>query len=159
MFTVMEELAQRVADRSPPSKLTSTASAWAMFRTLSVSALISSREYIMVASVYQRGRGYEEPHAVSAQRPASGCRVRVPRARHAETVRGAGPSVPRAGLCAHADRRGGGDRDNWWHSHRPRSLHTARGVRAVGGDGGRLFHAALPEGCVADHQRRRARRP
>src|SRR5450759_247911 len=54
MFTVIEELAQRVADRSPPSKFTSTVSALAMFRTLSVSALISSCEYIIVHQVYQR---------------------------------------------------------------------------------------------------------
>src|SRR5881628_3155925 len=56
MFTVIDELAQRVADRSPPSKLTSTASAFVMLSTLSVSALISSREYIMVGQVYQRAR-------------------------------------------------------------------------------------------------------
>src|SRR5262249_3012416 len=43
----MEELAHRVADRSPPSNDTSTASAFVMFNTLSVSALISSREYII----------------------------------------------------------------------------------------------------------------
>src|SRR3954454_1414778 len=55
MFTVIDELAHRVADRSPPSKLSSTPSALAMLSTLSVSALISSREYIMVRSVYQRG--------------------------------------------------------------------------------------------------------
>src|SRR4026208_218846 len=42
----MLELAQRVPERSPPLKSTSTASALAMFRTLSVRALISSREYI-----------------------------------------------------------------------------------------------------------------
>src|SRR5262245_19687891 len=45
-LTVIEEFAQRVADRSPPSNDTSTASAFVMLSTLSVSALISSREYI-----------------------------------------------------------------------------------------------------------------
>ncbi len=60
MFTVMEELAQRVADRSPPSKFTSTASAFAMLRTLSVSALISSREYIMVPVSLSKRRAHEE---------------------------------------------------------------------------------------------------
>jgi putative oxidoreductase len=43
----MDELAHLVAERSPPSKVTSTASAFAMFSTLSVSDLISSREYII----------------------------------------------------------------------------------------------------------------
>ena len=42
----MVELAQRVPERSPPVKSTSTASALAMFRTLSVRALTSSREYM-----------------------------------------------------------------------------------------------------------------
>src|SRR5215470_13813766 len=57
----MVELAQRVPARSPPSNETSTASAFvpddavrdeAMSRTLSVSALISSREYIRWRSGY-----------------------------------------------------------------------------------------------------------
>ena len=39
MLAVMYELAQRVADRSPPVKSTSTASAFAMLMTLSVMAL------------------------------------------------------------------------------------------------------------------------
>src|SRR4051812_24115205 len=42
----MVELAQRVPDRSPPWKSTSTASAFAILRTLSVKVLISSREYM-----------------------------------------------------------------------------------------------------------------
>src|SRR4051812_32927538 len=46
MLAVMLELAKRVADRSPPLKSTSAASALAMFNTLSVRALTSSREYI-----------------------------------------------------------------------------------------------------------------
>ena len=46
MLAVMFELAKRVAERSPPVKSTSTASALAMFITLSVMALTSSREYI-----------------------------------------------------------------------------------------------------------------
>src|SRR5687767_401453 len=46
MFAVMFEFAKRVAERSPPLKSTSTASAFAMLRILSVSALTSSREYI-----------------------------------------------------------------------------------------------------------------
>ena len=44
MLAVMFELANRVADRSPPLNSTSTASAFAMFITLSVMALTSSRE-------------------------------------------------------------------------------------------------------------------
>jgi hypothetical protein len=40
----MLELANRVADRSPPEKRTSTASAFAMFSTLSVICLTWSRE-------------------------------------------------------------------------------------------------------------------
>ena len=46
-LAVMVELAQRVADRSPPVKSTSTASALAMLMILSVMALTSSREYIL----------------------------------------------------------------------------------------------------------------
>src|SRR5829696_3623491 len=46
MFAVIVEFANRVADRSPPLKSTSTASALAMLMTLSVIALTSSREYI-----------------------------------------------------------------------------------------------------------------
>src|SRR5829696_8163386 len=42
----MVELAHRVPERSPPLKTTSTASPLAIFRTLSVSALTSSREYM-----------------------------------------------------------------------------------------------------------------
>jgi hypothetical protein len=49
MFAVMFELANLVADRSPPLNSTSTASAVAMFKTLSVIALISSREYMFRA--------------------------------------------------------------------------------------------------------------
>src|SRR3954463_12125389 len=51
----MVELAQRVPARSPPLKSTSTASAFAMFRTLSVRAFTSSREYM--AADYIRLRG------------------------------------------------------------------------------------------------------
>ena len=74
MFTVIDELAQRVADRSPPSKFTSTASAFAMLRTLSVSALISSREYIMVRSSLSKRHGDEEsvtPYLLSVLRLAA----------------------------------------------------------------------------------------
>ena len=46
MLAVTLELAKRVAERSPPVKSTSAASALAMFNTLSVRALTSSREYI-----------------------------------------------------------------------------------------------------------------
>src|SRR3954464_15628267 len=46
MLAVMLELAKRVADRSPPLESTSAVSALAMFNTLSVRALTSSREYI-----------------------------------------------------------------------------------------------------------------
>jgi len=61
-FVVIVEFAKRVPARSPPSKLSSTASALAMFRTLSVSALISSRGYIggISSHTYSRqsaGRG------------------------------------------------------------------------------------------------------
>jgi len=50
----MDEFALRVADRSPPSKLTSDAWPFAIFGALSASALISSREYMMMRAVYQR---------------------------------------------------------------------------------------------------------
>src|SRR5690242_21368946 len=58
----MVELAQRVPERSPPLNSTSTASALAMFRTLSVSALISSREYICrgIIAAYESGFGFGE---------------------------------------------------------------------------------------------------
>src|SRR5688572_24480865 len=46
MLAVMFELANRVADRSPPLNSTSTSSAFAMSITLSVIAFTSSREYI-----------------------------------------------------------------------------------------------------------------
>src|SRR5919109_4579403 len=46
MLAVMLEFAYRVADRSPPVKSTSMASAFAMSITLSVMAFTSSREYI-----------------------------------------------------------------------------------------------------------------
>src|SRR3954469_5175841 len=75
MFTVMDELAQRVADRSPPSKFTSTASALVMLRTLSVSALISSREYIMVCQSIKEARGMKSsgltPYLLSVLRVAA----------------------------------------------------------------------------------------
>src|SRR3954471_4549494 len=45
-FVLIVEFAQRVPDRSPPENSTSTASAFARLRTLSVSAFNSSREYI-----------------------------------------------------------------------------------------------------------------
>src|SRR5262249_55417678 len=57
-LTVIVEFAHRVADRSPPSKLTSIASAFAMFSTLSVSALISSREYIMESVKFTKAAPY-----------------------------------------------------------------------------------------------------
>src|SRR4051812_48600254 len=98
MFTVMDELAQRVADRSPPSKLTSTASALVMLRTLSVSALISSREYIMDSVSLSKRRAHEElrSDAVSPECSTSHRRIRLPRAWHAEAVRCSGPPVSRA---------------------------------------------------------------
>ena len=43
---MIDELAQRVPDRSPPVKFTSTASALAMLMILSMMALTSSRVYI-----------------------------------------------------------------------------------------------------------------
>src|SRR4051812_13130735 len=46
MLAVIVELAKRVAERSPPEKSTSTASAFAMSINLSVIAFTSSREYI-----------------------------------------------------------------------------------------------------------------
>src|SRR5471030_2893165 len=79
-LTVMLEFAKRVPARSPPSKLTSTASALTMFSTLSVSALISSREYIMVRSVYQKqvimkspSSSRLTPHLLSALRIVAAC--------------------------------------------------------------------------------------
>ena len=45
-LVVIDELAQRVPDRSPPVRSTSTASALAMLKILSVMVLTSSREYI-----------------------------------------------------------------------------------------------------------------
>ena len=57
-FVVIDELAQRVPDRSPPVRFTSTASALAMLMTLSTMALASSRVYI-------EGTGYERPTRVS----------------------------------------------------------------------------------------------
>src|SRR5471030_3007732 len=164
MFTVIEELAHRVADRSPPSKFTSTASALVMFRTLSVSALISSREYIMVPPVYQRGRAYEElrpvaSDALPSQCSTSGRRIPLHRARHAEAVRRPRPSVPRSRVRRHVDVRGRSAGDMWWHPDVPRSLRAAGGVRAVGADGGRVLHAAFPERPVADPERRRAGGP
>src|SRR4051812_17241629 len=51
-LVVIDEFAQRVPDRSPPVRFTSTASALAMLRTLSTIALASSRVYI-------GGGGYE----------------------------------------------------------------------------------------------------
>src|SRR5712672_4156318 len=117
MFTVIEELAQRVADRSPPSKFTSTASAFAMLRTLSVSALISSREYIMGSVSLSKRRAYEElsSDAVSSQCSTSGRGVRLRGARHAKNVRRSRTSVSRAGVLGDAARRGRRDRDNRWH--------------------------------------------
>ena len=50
----MVELAHRVPERSPPVRSTSTASALAMLKTLSVMALTSSREYIGSGSAAQR---------------------------------------------------------------------------------------------------------
>src|SRR5262245_42331868 len=55
-LTVIDELAQRVPERSPPLTVTSTASALAMLITLSVMALTCSREY-MRASVERRVYG------------------------------------------------------------------------------------------------------
>src|SRR5262249_13303803 len=57
-LTVIVEFAQRVADRSPPSKLTSTASAFTMFSTLSVSALTSSRAYIIEPVKFTKAAPY-----------------------------------------------------------------------------------------------------
>src|SRR4029453_2877473 len=56
MLAVMFEFANRIADRSPPLNSTSTASPFAMFNTLSVRALISSREYIAPKRILGQGR-------------------------------------------------------------------------------------------------------
>ena len=62
MLDVIVELAKRVADRSPPEKSTSAASAPAMFRTLSVMALTSSREYMGIPGLRATGNpGSEDP--------------------------------------------------------------------------------------------------
>src|SRR5436190_5053258 len=108
MFTVMDELAHRVADRSPPSKLTSTASAFAMFSTLSVSALISSREYIMVGQVYQRAGSHEDigTDALPPEHAADRRRRPLFRAWDTETLRRAGQPISRARVRDDADVRG-----------------------------------------------------
>src|SRR3954452_2224055 len=135
MFTVIDELAHRVADRSPPSKLTSTPSAFVMLRTLSVSALISSREYIMVSSVYQRGP-YEEFRSLACnasrpQRSAPRRRVHLRGARNPEAVRCARPSVSRAGAGGDDDQRRGSDRDDWRCVDVGGPVHAAGRVRAI----------------------------
>src|SRR6476661_1314134 len=60
-LVVIEELAQRVPDRSPPVRFTSTASALAMFKTLSTIALASSRVY-MRAEARSRAGDYQYSH-------------------------------------------------------------------------------------------------
>ena len=63
MFAVIVELANRVAERSPPLNSTSTASALAMFMILSAIALTSSREYIGAEATTARDetpRGHRE---------------------------------------------------------------------------------------------------
>ena len=85
------EFAHRVPERSPPVKSTSTASAFAMFRTLSVSVFISSREYIGAfhamwsASVLSSGWGcrsgtrFAEPTTalIAGRIPDSAFRIRT----------------------------------------------------------------------------------
>src|SRR4249919_2558730 len=156
MFTVIDELAQRVAERSPPSKLTSTASAFVMLSTLSVSVLISSREYIMGPASLSKRRAYEESDALSSQCPAHRRGVRVPCARHAEAVRLSRSPVSCARARRHDDGRRGNHRDNWWHFDVAGTVHQAGGVLRVGADGGRLFHAARTARVLADRERRRA---
>ena len=74
----MLELAKRVAERSPPLKSTSAASALAMFNTLSVRALTSSREYIRSApeapaqeGARGLGKTNARPLSSEAARPAA----------------------------------------------------------------------------------------
>src|SRR6185369_15279694 len=161
MFTVIEELAQRVADRSPPSKFTSTASAFAMLRTLSVSALISSREYIMDSASLSKRRAYEElrSDAVLTQCSTPRRRIHLRGARHAENVRRARTSLSRAGVRGDDDGRGRRDTDNRWHPDGDRPVHASGRVRAIGPDGGGLLHSECAARLLADRERRRARRP
>jgi hypothetical protein len=64
MFAVMFEFANRVAERSPPLKSTSMASALAMFITLSVMAFTSSLEYMSLIV-----RGGKERQTLNLRRP------------------------------------------------------------------------------------------
>ena len=74
MFAVMFEFANRVAERSPPLKSTSTASALAMFNTLSVRALISSREYIGLKRIADDVSDSSRGSVLGARRSALGAR-------------------------------------------------------------------------------------
>src|SRR5262245_28494504 len=96
MLAVIVELANRVAERSPPLKSTSTASALAMSMTLSVMAFTSSREYI----------GAQATTASSvASRP-----VARPDTRRGRSTRTQGPTDPRTQLQSHLHRGGAMDR-------------------------------------------------
>ena len=136
MFAVMLELANRVADRSPPLKSTSTASAFAMLITLSVIALTSSREYIGGERLAQaRGR--------SAGHEASGLRRKTVGAIRVRTIAGlASLMQPTASLRASAVAASSpsGRRSR---RHRRRSRRTTAGSR--------------PRGRLADADHTRAR--
>src|SRR5687768_9176879 len=69
ILAVMFEFANRVAERSPPLKFTSTASAFAMSMTLSESALTSSREYIEARLESLRGASAPRQKATTALEP------------------------------------------------------------------------------------------
>src|SRR5215510_2973065 len=67
-FTVMDEFAHRVPERSPPEKLTSTASALAMVMILSVQPLTCSRVYMRRSLPFLSSAPPQPPFAAEQER-------------------------------------------------------------------------------------------